>query len=122
MQKPLGIQKCDGPTDGRTDLPTDTERCRVASPRLEMLILSFFLSFSIGLNSDFFLLLKKFDSGKISHEPYGVPTASPQAPSGVVKKSNSDPEYIVCYQSGWFTLSSDCVFSFLCSQRMSLGC
>ena len=23
MQKPLGIQKCDGRTDGRTDLPTD---------------------------------------------------------------------------------------------------
>ena len=39
VQKPLGIQKCDGPTDGptdgRTDLPTDTARCRVACPRLK---------------------------------------------------------------------------------------
>ena len=39
MQKPLGIQKCDGwtdgPTDRHTDLPTDTARCRVACPRLK---------------------------------------------------------------------------------------
>ena len=39
MQKPLGIQKCDGRTDGPTyrptDLPTDTARCRVACPRLK---------------------------------------------------------------------------------------
>ena len=38
MRKPLGIQKCDGPTDlptyRPTDLPTDTARCRVACPRL----------------------------------------------------------------------------------------
>ena len=32
MQKPLGIQKCDGPTDR----PTDTARCRVACLRLKM--------------------------------------------------------------------------------------
>ena len=31
MRKPLGIQKCDGPTDR----PTDTARCRVACPRLK---------------------------------------------------------------------------------------
>ena len=31
MRKPLGIQKCDGPTDG----PTDTARCGVAYPRLK---------------------------------------------------------------------------------------
>ena len=35
MRKPLRIQKCDRPTDGRTDLPTDTARCRVACPRLK---------------------------------------------------------------------------------------
>ena len=35
MQKPLGIQKCDGRTDGPTDLPTNTARCRVACPRLK---------------------------------------------------------------------------------------
>ena len=31
MRKPHGIQKC----DGRTDIPTDTARCRVACPRLK---------------------------------------------------------------------------------------
>ena len=40
MQKPLGIQKCDGqtdqPTDRPTDRPTDTARCRVACLRLKM--------------------------------------------------------------------------------------
>ena len=39
MRKPLGSQKCDGPTDrrtdGQTDLPTDTARCKVACPRLK---------------------------------------------------------------------------------------
>ena len=35
MQKPLGIQKCDGQTDRPTDRPTDTARCRVACPRLK---------------------------------------------------------------------------------------
>ena len=35
MQKPLGIQKCDVPTYRRTDVPTDTARCRVACPRLK---------------------------------------------------------------------------------------
>ena len=35
MRKPLGIQKCDGPTDLPTDLQTDTARCRVACPRLK---------------------------------------------------------------------------------------
>ena len=35
MQKPLGIQKCDGSTDRPTDLPTDMARCRVACPRLK---------------------------------------------------------------------------------------
>ena len=43
MQKPLGIQKCDGrmdrptdlPTDRPTDRPTDTARCRVTCPRLK---------------------------------------------------------------------------------------
>ena len=33
MRKPLGIQKCDLATNGRTDLPTDMARCRVACPR-----------------------------------------------------------------------------------------
>ena len=33
MQKPLAIQKCYGGTDGLTDGPTDTARCRVACPR-----------------------------------------------------------------------------------------
>ena len=28
MRKPLELQKCDGPTDIRTDIPTDTARCR----------------------------------------------------------------------------------------------
>ena len=40
MQKPLGIQKCDGRTDGQTDgptdLPTNTARCRVACLRLNI--------------------------------------------------------------------------------------
>ena len=36
MLKSLGIQKC----DGRTDLPTDTARCRVACPRLKIVCLS----------------------------------------------------------------------------------
>ena len=40
MQKPLGIQKCDGrtylPTNIPTDRPTDTARCRVACPRLKI--------------------------------------------------------------------------------------
>ena len=36
MRKPLGIQKCDLPTDRRTDLPTDTARFRVACPRLKI--------------------------------------------------------------------------------------
>ena len=40
LQNPLGIQKCDGPTDRPTylptDLPTDTARCRVACPRLKI--------------------------------------------------------------------------------------
>ena len=31
MRKPLEVQKC----DGRTDLPTDTARCRLACPRLK---------------------------------------------------------------------------------------
>ena len=35
MQKPLGIQKCDGRTDLPIDLPTDTARCRVECPQLE---------------------------------------------------------------------------------------
>ena len=39
MQKPIAIQKCDGPTDRRTDgwtyWPTDTARCRVTCPRLK---------------------------------------------------------------------------------------
>ena len=35
MRKPLGIQKCDGPTDRPTDLPTDTAGCRVACSRLK---------------------------------------------------------------------------------------
>ena len=35
MQKPLGIQKFDLPTDRPTDRPTDTARCRVACPRLK---------------------------------------------------------------------------------------
>ena len=37
MQKPLGNKNVmDGPTDRRTDLPTDTARCRVACPQLKM--------------------------------------------------------------------------------------
>ncbi|MEE3023046.1 MAG: hypothetical protein VX367_10610 [SAR324 cluster bacterium] len=36
MRKPLGIQKCNGPTDRHTDTPTDTARCRVACPRLRI--------------------------------------------------------------------------------------
>ena len=32
MRKPLGIQKCDRPTD----VPTDTARCRVACLRLKI--------------------------------------------------------------------------------------
>ena len=32
MRKQLGFQKC----DGRTDIPTDTARCRVACPRLKI--------------------------------------------------------------------------------------
>ena len=35
MRKPLRIKKCDGRTDRRTDIPTDTARCRVACPRLK---------------------------------------------------------------------------------------
>ena len=35
MRKPLGIQKCNRRTDGPTNLPTDTARCRVACPRLK---------------------------------------------------------------------------------------
>ena len=38
MQKPLGIQKCDGRTDLPTYRPTDTARCRVACPRLKKVI------------------------------------------------------------------------------------
>ena len=34
VRKPLGIQKCYG-TNGPTDGPTDTARCRVACPRLK---------------------------------------------------------------------------------------
>ena len=34
MQKPFGIQKCDGPMDRPTYQPTDTARCRVACLRL----------------------------------------------------------------------------------------
>ena len=36
MRKPIAIQKYFGPTDGRTDEPTDTARCRVACPRLKI--------------------------------------------------------------------------------------
>ena len=36
MQKPLGIQKCDGRTDIPTYRPTNTARCRVACPRLKI--------------------------------------------------------------------------------------
>ena len=35
MRKPLGIQKCDGRTDGPTYRPTDTARYRVECPRLK---------------------------------------------------------------------------------------
>ena len=28
MRKPLGVQKCDGPTDGSTDRPTDLPMTR----------------------------------------------------------------------------------------------
>ena len=35
MQKPPGIQKCDGPTDGRTDGRTDKASYRVACPQLK---------------------------------------------------------------------------------------
>ena len=37
MQKPLAIQNMfRNVTDGRTDRPTDTARCRVACPRLKI--------------------------------------------------------------------------------------
>ena len=38
MQKLLRIQ-CDGRTDRRTDLPTNTARCRIACPRLKIRLL-----------------------------------------------------------------------------------
>ena len=34
-QKTTVIQKCYGWTDGRTEGPTNTERCRIACPRLK---------------------------------------------------------------------------------------
>ena len=55
-QKPLGIQKCNRRTDGRTHGPTDTARCRVAYPRLKVVFPDFEWSMKLHI--------KLIDGGK----------------------------------------------------------
>ena len=46
----------DGPTDGRTDLPTDTARCRVACPQLKKGVsVTFSLDMSLSVTKEAFL-------------------------------------------------------------------
>ena len=57
MRKPLGIKKCDLPTD----LPTDTARYRVACPRLEIRISYLSIRDRNILNKPMLCVTKKMD-------------------------------------------------------------